>query len=394
VVIKKLSSYVIKLFPDWMGLHTFYKTSRSLRSVVFYAESSSDWAWLGQVADCLENSGQVVARVTSDELDPVLKLNNSFYIGSGSARTIFFRAVDADIFVMTLTDLNLFYLKRSKFPVHYIYLFHSIASMHRVYRQHALDFYDTIFCVGPHHLKEIRKTETIYGLKPKVLVEYGYARLDTLIKNNVVKNYCGNAIRILVAPTWGSSSLISNNLLNPILFKLIDANFKVVLRLHPMVKRDSPKVVKAIISQFSQYENFRFDPDTCATNSLLDSDVMISEWSGAALEYAFALERPVIFIDTQPKVFNFEYHQLGLPCFEEAIRTEIGVVVPLDSIGQLPEIVLELKDNSQHIVDRIRELKSTSIYNIGSSAQIGSNYISEWLMSNRNSIEGIYDERN
>ena len=38
---------------------------------------------------------------------------------------------------------------------------------------------------------------------------------------------------------------------------------------------------------------------------------MISEWAGAAIEYAFSRERPVIFIDTQPKINNLHWKKIG-----------------------------------------------------------------------------------
>ena len=34
-----------------------------------------------------------------------------------------------------------------------------------------------------------------------------------------------------------------------------------------------------------------------AVDSWLRSDVMVSDWSGAALEYAFALQRPVVYVE-------------------------------------------------------------------------------------------------
>ena len=65
--------------------------------------------------------------------------------------------------IMTMPDLETFHIKRSKsHPVHYIYMFHSMVSTHLVYRKSAFDNYDTIFCVGEHHLDEIQNTEKYY----------------------------------------------------------------------------------------------------------------------------------------------------------------------------------------------------------------------------------------
>ena len=49
---------------------------------------------------------------------------------------------------------------------------------------------------------------------------------------------------------------------------------------------------------------------------------MISDWSGAAIEFAFATKRLVIFINTKPKINN-KIGKINLPCEE---RSEIKSV--------------------------------------------------------------------
>ncbi|MNG16310.1 hypothetical protein D3C84_1002110 [compost metagenome] len=65
---------------------------------------------------------------------------------------------------------------------------------------------------------------------------------------------------------------------------------------------------------------FRLDEDGDGNASLLSSDIMLSDWSGAALEFAFGLERPVIFADVPRKVLNPDYTQIGLEPLEVQIR--------------------------------------------------------------------------
>ena len=43
------------------------------------------------------------------------------------------------------------------------------------------DGFDTIFCVGKHHINEIHKNEKKYALPAKKLIEFGYGKLDQLI---------------------------------------------------------------------------------------------------------------------------------------------------------------------------------------------------------------------
>ena len=120
-----------------------------------------------------------ICYVTSAEDDPILSNQNkrirSFYIGLGTARINFFLELKAEVLVMTMPDLGIYQIKRSRvYPVHYVYVFHSINSTHRNYRKSAFDHFDSIFCVGRHQIEEIRATESVYNLNPKNLVEHGY----------------------------------------------------------------------------------------------------------------------------------------------------------------------------------------------------------------------------
>ena len=62
---------------------------------------------------------------------------------------------------------------------------------------------------------------------------------------------------------------------------------------------------------------------------------MVSDWSGAALEYAFGLERPVLFVDVARKVNNPDYEALGIEPFEVGIRERIGRVVAPDDLAAI-----------------------------------------------------------
>ena len=368
----------------WIGLSRFNLLPAAQKRIVFYAETAADWAYLDPVAQALERRGQALVRICSDPEDPARQQPHSFFVGSGGPRTALFRTIQADAFVMTLCDLEQFTLKRSAHPVHYFYIFHSIASIHRVYRAHAFDAYDTLLCVGPHHEREIRRTEEVYGLKPKHLVPHGYGRLDTLLQDlagRAPAAPAGGPLRVLVAPTWGESSLVGHGL-EPLLAVLLRAGFAVTLRLHPMTKRHHPGLAADMAARFAGRGSLQIDPHINTTQSLLEADIMISEWSGAPLDYAFARLRPVIFIDTPPKIHNPEYGLLGLPCLEEEIRTKIGRVVSPDQCETLPGLVRELTAQAQAWTEKIRAVRQESVYYVGSSGEAGAQAILKRLPGN------------
>ena len=65
------------------------------------------------------------------------------------------------------------------------------------YRKGAFDNFDTIMCNGPFQVAEHLATEKHYALKPKRLVEAGYALLDTLKREDSPLAHEG--VRIMVA---------------------------------------------------------------------------------------------------------------------------------------------------------------------------------------------------
>ena len=116
--------------------------------------------------------------------------------------------MDVDVVVMTMPDLNQFQIKRSRFSVHYVYVQHSLVSLHMIYRKGAFDHFDTVFCSGDHHIAEIRAMESKYKLPRKNLVKHGYGRLDSILSERARRRRSSAdrpAVKkhVLIAPSLG-----------------------------------------------------------------------------------------------------------------------------------------------------------------------------------------------
>ena len=104
-------------------------------------------------------------------------------------------------------------------------------------------------------------------------------------------------------------------------------------------------------------------------------DIMISDWSGVALEFAFGLEKPVIFIDVPRKILNQNYDKFDALPLEVRAREELGAVVSPDQLETIPDIVAKLVGEADTTREKIRNCRSESVYNIGTSGQAASNKI-------------------
>ena len=370
---------------EWKNLKIFQKLSDDERTIVFYAENKASMNHFRTlITELTEVKGLKICYVTSVKNDKILSSNNekilSFFIGDGIARTKFFIELKAKILIMDMPDLNSFHIKRSKvFPVHYIYIFHSMFSIHSYLRKGAIDSYDTIFCVGKHHVNEILETEKIYNLKPKKLVEYGFGRLDTLLneKNEINQNNFEKNL-IIMTPTYGKDNFLEICGIE-IINILLDSNFKVLLRPHFRIFQETPELINKIKKTFEDHKNFRLEDGIISKEDFHSSKYLISDWSGISMEYAFVFERPVIYIDVPQKIMNDEMEKFSIIPLEVSIREKIGYVINPKKLNDIPKILTEVDDKSR--TEEIRQIRSETVFNIGTSAKVGSEYIIKILNS-------------
>ncbi len=356
------------------------------RSIVFYSESSVIlYPYVEEIIRELQNRDQKVCYLTSSKDDPILKNKNEnvrvFYIGDSElGKMNFFLRLKAKMLIMTMPDLGSYHIKRSKeFPVHYIYTFHSMNSTHMEFQKGAFDEFDSIFCVGPYQVQELRATEQLYNLKRKNLVECGYGLLDKLIKlrssfpekKKLLKN---NKKNILIAPSWGKQNLLESMGIE-LVKTLLDAGYHVTVRPHPMTAKKSPKTIKQIKERFEKNPDFLLDTNTSSFEQLFSSYALITDWSGIGYEYAFVCERPVIYVDVPKKSHNKEYEKIGFVPFEISIRDKIGEIVPVQNIETIPECIEFLYSNVNEFQNRIKKIRNDVIFNIEESGKITANEI-------------------
>lgn len=371
----------MKIFKRWKYLsqyRRFLALPAQKRAIVFYCEGKDYWVHLKPVIRyLLANSQQPICFVTSDPDDPGLSITdpgyNSFNIGNDHVRTLFFASLNAKILVMTMPDLDLFHIKRSPQTQYVAYIHHSMVSCHMAYRKGAFDHFDAVFCAGPHHKKEIRAIEKHYQLKPKQLISHGYGRLDTIIahrKRMQNKALPAEPYHILLAPTWGQQTILETIGME-IIDILLAAKFHVTVRPHPQTYYQKNTKITHIKEKYAQHHNFIIEKNISSQTSLHQSHLMISDWSGAAFDYAFGLEKPVLFIDVAKKINNSEYAMLNIPVLEDIIRTQIGKVVSINQLASIPSIANELITNKTTFHEKIVTARKQWVFNLEKSGEAG-----------------------
>lgn len=376
---EKMSGSIFKEFSHFFRF--FWKTPTQKKSIVFYAEHSGYYPYFhGTIQQLTHTDKTPICYVTSDHSDPILSTNNPFITPFYLKKLLplFMILVNTKVFVMTLTDLHQFHLRRSINPVHYLYLFHALVSTHMMYREGAFDHYDSIICCGPHQVDEIRKREKQEGLNQKKLINGGYYRLEQIWQQhqNLVKN-APKQKTILIAPSWGEHNIVKTCGKKLVQQILEQTEYHVILRPHPETKKQSPELLQEYKTLFENNSRFTLEESIATNNSLLQANLLITDLSGIALEYAFGTQKPVLFIDLPYKIKNPNFKKLEFEPLELAIRSEIGAIVAPEQIDSVVDTINQLIQNQTYYETKITNLRNKHVYEFGNSSHVTANYIRE-----------------
>lgn len=365
---------MFKFFSELKEVLSFKGLPRHKRRIVFYSEGPAYWTFLGpMVVELAEKHDTDVCYLSSHATDPGLAYDHknihSFNIGLGACRTFLMNSLECDIAVMNLTDLGVSFIKRSPDTGYYINVRHALVSTHMMQRAQSFDHFDCVFISGEYQKREIRAREALHGLPKKDVFAFGYSRIDTMLKESTSSLKSDSLLTALLSPSWGGNSILETCGMN-VIDLVLSAGLRVVIRPHPQMVREMPSIIERYKERYRDNPQVIFDLDG-STKWLIESDSMITDWSGVAFEYAFVRKKPVVFVDTPRKVFNPDYEELGITPIEVAIRERMGSVVGMDELHRVPEEVARLSGESELFAQEMESLLQETVFNVGKSASKG-----------------------
>lgn len=350
------------------------------KQIVFYSEKNGFYKYFRDVIEAIQRRTDIIIHyISSDPEDEIFSLESdsfhTYYIEE--KLMVLMMRMDADIVVMTTPDLQKYYIKRSmvRDDVEYVYIDHGMNSVNLMLRKGALDAFDTVFCSNDSVLQEIRAQEKVYGLKPKTLVKYGYAMIDQMIRTYSdqppVKN---EPPVILIAPSWQEDNIM-DICIDGILRNLLPLQLQVIVRPHPQYVRHYPEKLDALRKNYRDFTNFCLQEDFSSNQTVFNADILVTDWSGIAYEYAFTTLKPCLFINTPMKVMNPDYRDIGLEPFDLVIRNQIGIALQPKETDQIADAIERLLHEPVFSKESIANLRDKSLYNVGCAASIGADYL-------------------
>ncbi len=356
------------------------------KQIVFYSEKNGFYKYFQDVIETIQRRTDIIIHyISSDPEDEIFSLESdsfhTYYIEE--KLMILMMRMDADIVMMTTPDLQKYYIKRSmvRDDVEYVYIDHGMGSINLMLRKGALDAFDTVFCSNDTVYQEIRAQEKVYSLKEKTLIKYGYAMID-----NMIRAYSGqpsiinNPPVILIAPSWQEENIM-DTCIDAILKNLLPMCYQVIVRPHPQYVRHFTEKLEALQRKYGDFSNFCLQTDFSSNQTVFNADILVTDWSGIAYEYSFTTLKPCLFINTPMKVMNPDYKDIDVEPFDISIRNKIGIEVELDEISKVPSAVERLLNEECFSPSSISVLREESLYNLGTAASVGADYMIKRLIA-------------
>ena len=355
------------------------------KQIVFYSEKNGFYKYFKDVIEIiLRKTDIIIHYISSDPNDEVFSMEGenfrTYYIED--KLMVLMMRMDADIVVMTTPDLQKYYIKRSMIrdDIEYVYMDHGMNSINLVLRKGALDAFDTVFCSNDCVYNEIRAQESVYNIKEKTLVKYGYALIDNMVAAyNAKPPVKNNPPQVLIAPSWQEDNIM-DSCIEQILERLLPERYQVIVRPHPQYVRHNPEKLKMLQDKYTDFDNFTLQTDFSSNETVFQSDILVTDWSGTAYEYSFTTLKPCLFINTPMKVMNPDYQDISIVPFDLEIRNKIGIALEMDEIGIIADASEKLLHDELFSKESICALRDKYLYNVGKSASVGAEYLIKSLI--------------
>lgn len=351
--------------------------------LMFYSEQSGFYKYFKNIIDAvLEQSNVTIHYVTNDPNDVVFTFDNPrivpYFVNEKHIIPLMMK-VESDIVIMTVPDLEKYYIKKSRVrkDIEYIYTDHGCTSLNLTYRSGALDHFTTVFAVNKSQAAEIRAIEKLRNMPRKNILECGYGMIDNMIADYSALEKTENEKKtILIAPSWQDDNIL-DSCLDPMLDQLLGRDYRVIVRPHPQYIRRFPVNMDKIIQKYKDRfnEDFSIEMDFSSNVTIYTADLVITDWSSIGYEFCFATDKPALFINTKLKVVNPDWDKIDIEPIEFEARKTIAKSIDKEEVAQIDGVIREMFENQEEYSQKIRDMKDYFFFNLGHSGEVAAKYI-------------------
>ncbi len=370
----------IKHLPSYIIGKKIKRTNHECEHIVFYSEGGQYWYVFKPVIEELYNRRICCTYVSSDEKDPGIQCGldtvRSHFIPEGNKLFFYLNTLEADMVVMTTPQLDVLQIKRSKGVKHYCHITHSAGGCSD-YRVYGLDYFDSVLTGGEGDIREIREIESKRPISHKECVPIGCTYLDILRKRMKEdrKAFFGNSNKIiLLAPTWGTHGLLSKY--GDVLLKALYANtdYNIIVRPHPQSYKIEGTLINDLKNRYAA-SHIIWDSSDDNFDSMMNADIMVSDFSGVIFDFLFLFEKPFLSISAKHDNRARDSMDLEEPCWVIQTLQRMGNILDEKNIPDIISIISDHLKNPQALKEIIEKARTDMDKYPGESGKRGADFI-------------------
>ena len=332
---------------------------------VIFSDDKRYWSIFAPICRELDKRGKDVLYMTASPDDPAL--NNPYphikaeFIGSDNKAYTRLNFLNASIVLSTTPGLDVYQWKRVRDTQFYIHIPHA-ASEIILYRMFGIDYYDAVLLSGDYQARDIRNLEQLRELPPKELVKVGVPYMDEMAARLDRAGPAPEHPRtVLLAPSWGSSAILSVYG-GQIIDVLLKTGYHVIVRPHPQSFKSETEMIDRLMEQYPNSEQLEWNRDTDNFEVLHRSDILISDFSGVIFDFTLVYDKPVIYTDPKFDVSLYDAWWLDTPLWTISALPRLGQQLTADNMEHLKELIDTCLSDAQYAEGRRQVKEETWAY--------------------------------
>lgn len=350
-----------------MGSDKNAKINNEKLPIVIFSDHKRYWNVFKPIADELEARKQKAVYLTCSEDDPALKAKYEYitaeFIGEGNKAFSKLNLLNASVVLSTTPSLDVFQWKRSKNVDCYIHIPHMSNDI-TLYRMFGLDHYDAIIVSGEYQERQIRQLEEARNLPAKEIALCGIPYMDEMKKRFDKSDAVPAHERtVLLAPSWGESGLLSR-FGEQLIDKLISTGYKVIIRPHPQSFSSEKEMIDRLMSKYNDDSKVTWNRDNDNFNVLMESDILISDFSGVIFDFSLVFDKPVIYTNAKFDINPYDASWIDEPLWTFSILPELGIELTDENVDDIKSLIDRCIEDSSFKEGRDKARKQTWV-NIG-----------------------------
>ena len=385
VLIGAISVFVFALKGLLIKLRTSFgrkDNDKDNHKFLIYTDSKRYFNTFKPILDEFEKRKTELLYLTQSEDDPIFNEKYEYikseYIGNTNSSFAKLNFINADVLLSTTPSLDVYQWKRSKTCKYYIHIPHAISDI-TLYRLFGIDYYDAVLVPGKLHVHQIRELEKIRNIKEKDVEIVGLTYFDEMKKrlDNLEKVQNENKV-VLVAPSWGQSSLL-NKYGSILIDELLNTGYEIVIRPHPQSFIADKDIIDELMKK---YPNISWNKDNDNFDILNKSDILISDFSGVIFDYSLIFNKPVIYTIEEFDDSVYDSHWLDEKIWTFEVLPTIGKELSQDDFKNIKSVIDSCIDSKEFEKGR-QQARDEVWSNVGNSAKD----ICEYMINKQKEME-------